>query len=341
MIVENLMEFQPVNLFIRVRNLLRDDVRVYLKSEMFNPGGSVKFKAAVGIIRSLESSGHLAPGGAIIETTSGNMGIALALLARHRGYGFICVSDDKVTAHNRALIQAYGGELVILPGSTLNDRFGYIRDRISHDGSLVWTRQFSNGVNPETHEATTAREILDTFQTVDYLFVGTGTGGTLAGIGGALSAAKRPVRLVAVDAEGSAHFPSQTVGARRRLPGIGASERSPFLDAAILHDIVHVPEHEAIRACRELVYSTGWLLGASAGSVLFAIRKLQQSFRSGDLVVGIAADSGERYLNELYNDEWVSLHFPNLRLGASAERLRRSEVDSRTRAPPWAPEERG
>lgn len=316
MIVESMMEFEPVNLFVRVRHLVRDDVRVYLKSEMFNPGGSIKFKAAVGIIRALESSGSLGPGAAIIETTSGNMGIALSSIARHRGYGFICVSDEKITTHNRALIEAYGGEVVILTGSTLNDRFGYIRDRIRGDNSLVWTRQFTNSVNPETHEATTAREILNTFPTVDYVFAGTGTGGTLVGIGRTLSKLQRKVRLVAVDAEGSAHFASETVGARRRLPGIGASQRSPFLDGVSLHDIVHVPESESIRACRELVHSTGWLFGASAGSVLFAIRKLQETFRSGDLIVGIAADSGERYLNELYNNEWVSQHFPNLRSSA-------------------------
>jgi cysteine synthase A len=246
------------------------------------------------------------------------MGIALSLIARHRGYGFICVSDDKVTAHNRALIEAYEGELVIMPGSTLNDRFGYIRNRISENASLVWTRQFTNEMNPRTHEATTAREIADEFPSVNYLFVGAGSGGTLAGIGNALLKSRSEVRLVAVDTEGSAHFDSIKAGTRRRLPGIGASERSPFLDPIKLHDIVLVPEGEAISACRDVVHSTGWLLGASSGSVLYAIRKLQGGFRSGDIVVGIAADSGERYLDGVYNDEWVASNFPSVSLKTKA-----------------------
>jgi N-(2-amino-2-carboxyethyl)-L-glutamate synthase len=310
MIVENMLDFEPPSIFARVKGFVQKDVNAYLKLEMFNPGGSIKFKTAVGMIRALELDGTLTPGKSIIETSSGNMAIALSLIARHRGYRFICVSDEKVTPHNRALIEAHEGEIIIIPKSTLNDRFVYIRNRMSSDDSLVWTRQFGSELNPQVHEKTTAREILEAFPGVNYLFVGAGTGGTLAGVGQALKKAGNSARLVAVDTDGSAHFAPVSPNARRMLPGIGASERSPFLDSIQIHEIVHVPEVDAVAACREFVHESGWLLGASSGSILAAIRKLQSLFRPGDVVIGIASDSGERYLDGLYNEEWVRDTFP-------------------------------
>ncbi len=310
MIVDNLMEFDPLVIFIRVRRWIRDDVHLYLKAEMFNPGGSIKFKPAVAMIRALEASGELRPGRGLIDTSSGNMGVALAQIACHRRYNFICVCDEKLSAHNRAVIGAYGAQLVVLPGSTLQDRYAYIADRIGREPSLVWTRQFTNPLNPQVHEATTGQEILREFPHFQYLFVGAGTAGTLVGSARAVRAVRRNVKIVAVDAEGSAHFERQSNAARRRLPGIGASERSPFLADAAIDEYVLVPERTSVAACHELVRQSGWLLGASTGSVLAAIRTYERRFSPGDTVIGIAADSGERYLDGLYNPAWLQETFP-------------------------------
>lgn len=312
MIIDGPLDFTPPNVLVRLHKLVRPDVSCYLKSEMFNPAGSIKFKPAVEIVKHLVARGRLRPGGGIIDTTSGNMGIALSIAARSLGCRFVCVSDEKLTPHNRALLAAYGAELVLLPGSSLRDRYDYIEQRVAASPSLVWTRQFTNPENPLAHEATTASEILSELPELTHLFVGTGTAGTLTGCAQALKRHRCRARLVAVDAVGSCHF-SQTPAQRRRLlPGIGATERSPFLADAKVDDIAIVPESEAIRACRALVQHTGWLFGASSGSVLAAIKRFERTFEPGSVVVGIAADSGERYLHCLYNPDWVEEHFPQL-----------------------------
>lgn len=307
MIVESPSEFQLINVLVRVRNIIHNDIQLYLKNETLNPAGSIKFKPAVGIIRDLEVCGKLGPGMGIIDTTSGNMGIALSILARERGYRFVCVCDEKLARHNHSLLQAYGAELVVMPGSMLSERYQYIEKRVHADPSLIRIRQFMNHTNPDTHERTTAREVLDELPHLNWLFVGTGTAGTLRGCARALSRYHGKVRLVAVDTTGSAHFVlGGRTGGKRLLPGIGATERSQFLDGIDLHDVIIVPEREAVDTCRELVRKTAWLFGASSGSVVAAIKRLEHSFKAGDVVVGIAADSGERYLDSVYDDAWVT-----------------------------------
>lgn len=312
MIVATPLDFVPVSVFVKLQGFSPPGVAIYLKSEMFNPAGSIKFKPAVRILKDLEARRVLVRGGGIIDTTSGNMGIALSVAAKARGYTFTCVCDEKVTTHNRALLQAYGTELVILPGSTLRERYAYIERRVRETPSLVWTRQFTNPVNPRAHEDTTAQEILREIPNVTHLFVGTGTAGTLSGCARALKARGSKVRLIAVDPVGSFHFRSTGESCKRLLPGIGASERSPFLDEVELHGVAIVAERDAVSACRALVERTGWLFGASSGSVFAAIQSSLHSFRDGDVVIGTAADSGERYLECVYNDDWVAAHFPGL-----------------------------
>jgi cysteine synthase A len=312
MIVDSILDFTPINVIAKISIFDRSDVSFYLKNEIFNPAGSIKFKPAVGIIRELEACGALGPKQGVIETTSGNMGIALSIVAKARGYSFVCVSDDKITRHNRGLIEAYGTELVIMPESSLAERYLYIEDRIRKTPTLVWTRQFINPTNPNTHEHTTARELLQELPAVTHVFVGTGTAGTIAGFAKAFESFNRKIQLIAVDAVGSLHFTSLQEGQRRLLPGIGASERSPFLNEIQLDEIEIVPEQEAIAACRKLADRTGWLFGASSGSVLAAMNRFQRKFKGGDLAVGIAADSGERYLDSIYNDNWIAANFPEM-----------------------------
>jgi N-(2-amino-2-carboxyethyl)-L-glutamate synthase len=325
MILDDFLNFESPAVAARLRCGVRPDVETYLKMECLNPGGSIKFKPALGLVTHLESSGVLKPGCTLIDTTSGNMGIALSLVARARGYGFICVTDEKITPHNRALIEAYGAEVVVLPGSGMKQRCDYIRERIDGRHDIVWTQQFSNRANPATHERTTALELLNGFPRLDYVFIGAGTAGTLSGCARAFARLRPSVKVVAVDAEGSRHFDAAAFK-HRRLPGIGATEPSPFLTQQPLHAVVIIPEEETVATCHEVVAATGWLLGASTGSVVAAIRRLQPSFRPGDVVVGIAADHGERYLDTLYNREWVASHFPGVELAAPPQRAQAPDV---------------
>lgn len=301
MIIERIIDFAFEPTFARVSQLLDNKVDLLLKIEGFNPGGSIKLKPAINLIRDIERQNLLKPGSILIDSTSGNMGIALALLARSLGYGFYCVTDEKITPHNSRLIQAYGAVVVVLDRSTLQERYAYIRNLVAQEQKYVWTRQFQNEMNPAAHETTTAREILRTLPRVDHLFVGVGTGGTLAGCARTFAVESPSTRITAVDAEGSAHFGDVGSAQPRRIPGIGASERSPFIDDGFIDDVVIVPEGSAIAHCELLLERTGWLLGGSSGSVLSAIMSSAGKFAAGDVVVGVCADFGERYLDGIYS----------------------------------------
>lgn len=309
MILRHAYDTLGIGIFADIAPLLGAGVHAYLKVEAFNAAGSIKLKPALAMVEALEAAGALAPGATLIETTSGNLGIALALIARCKGYGFVCVTDEKMTAHNRALVRAHGGELVVMANSSLDDRCGHIAARMAADPALVWTRQFANPVNPRAHAETTASEILREFPHVDYLFVGVGTGGTLAGCVRAFAEHSPATQIVAVDAAGSHHFTPPLLPVPRRIPGIGATRRSPFLDHAAPHEAVIVAERDAVRSCAELHAATGWLMGGSTGSVLAAARTMIPQFRPGETVVCIAADMGDRYLDTLYDPDWLDETF--------------------------------
>ncbi len=304
MIVDHIAEFRLDPIFARVSKVVDDRINVLLKLEGFNPGGSIKLKPAIALVNDLQRRGAIADNSILIDTSSGNMGIALAILAKSMGLGFVCVTDEKITLHNHRLIQAYGGEVVILENSNQQDRNRYIGGRLAEDLRYVWTRQFENVANPAVHEVTTAREILDSLAHVDYLFIGVGTGGTLAGCARVFSAESPDTLVIAVDAEGSRHFQPDCDAVRRRIPGIGASQRSPFIDDVTIHDAVIVPERAAVEHCKLLLERTGWLLGGSSGSVLSAVLSYAERIPDGAMVVGVCADFGERYLDSVYTNQW-------------------------------------
>lgn len=302
MILDRVTDFRCEPLYARVSSLLENDngVQVLLKLEGFNPGGSIKLKPAMALVTQLQNRGLLRPDSILIDTTSGNMGIALAVIAKSMSLGFICVSDEKMTTHNRSLVQAYGATVVILERTTLEQRYEYISQRIARDSRLVWTCQFENVINPLAHETTTASEILRSLPRVDHLFVGVGTGGTVSGCSKVFARESPWTQITAVDAEGSRHFDDTPAIIPRRIPGIGATQRSPFLNDAFVHRVVIVAEDAAIAHCKLLLQRTGWLLGGSSGSVLSAILSSEKHFSAGQTVVGICADFGERYLDSVY-----------------------------------------
>jgi 2,3-diaminopropionate biosynthesis protein SbnA len=310
--VQSILNFPFLPMFADISRFVDYRITLFAKLEGFNPGGSIKLKPALSLVEELEETGNLQAGRGLIDTSSGNMGVALALVAKAKGYSFICVTDEKITDHNRRLLRAYGAELVVLHGSTLAQRYEYIEHRLRADTSLRWTKQFRNWANPRAHASTTALEIMSFGKPLDYLFVGVGTGGTLAGCARVLGEQSRQTKIVAVDAEGSVHFKPLVEGARRRIPGIGATERSPFLDGLTLHDVVVVREIDAVRTCLAVRDLTGWLFGGSSGSVLAAVGQIAPEIQAGSIAMAICADFGERYLDTIYNPQWRRDNFPEL-----------------------------
>ena len=269
------------------------------KLEYFNPAGSVKDRVALAMIEDAEKSGALAPGGTIVEPTSGNTGIGLAFLAAVRGYRVIFTMPATMSVERQRLLAAYGAELVLTEGSLgmkgSIEKAAELADQIPG----AWLAgQFANPANPAIHRATTGPEIWrDTDGAVDILVAGVGTGGTITGAGGYLKAQNPNVRVVAVEPSDSPVLSGGQAGAHK-IQGIGAGFVPEALDVGVYDDIVPVAHEEAFRASRDLARMEGLLVGISAGAAVAAAKGLAlQPENHGKMIVVILPDSAERYLS--------------------------------------------
>ena len=301
------------NVYIGIHSLLANNV-VHLKLECFSAGGSIKMKTARYMIEKLEHAGTLGPGARLIESSSGNLGLALSILAAERGYRFTCVSDANVSPQNVKLMHACGAEVVVMEerdadGGYLAGRIAYIKGRLAADPGLVWLNQYANPANPAAHEHTTGPEILSAFPCPDFLFVAVGTTGTLTGIARAVRARSPSTRIIAVDSVGSVTF--STKAGPRYIPGLGTSRRPEIASEDAMDHLELVPEAEAIIMCRRFA-AKGLLLGGSTGTVLTAVSAWNGRIPDNSSVVAISPDLGERYLNSIYDDAWVDDHFPGV-----------------------------
>ena len=268
------------------------------KLEAFNPAGSVKDRTACAMLDAAEESGALRPGGTIIEPTSGNTGIGLAWIAAARGYRTLIVMPDSMSPERRALIQAYGAELVLTDGA-LGMKGAIARAQELHEqiaGSLI-PDQFSNPANPAVHRRTTGPEIWeDTDGKVDIFVAGVGTGGTLTGVAEYLKAQNPAVRVVAVEPAKSAVLEGGAPGPHG-LQGIGAGFVPDTLNTAVYDEVIPVTDEEAFAARRALVRLDGVLAGVSSGAALHAATVLaRREENAGKLIVALLPDTGERYL---------------------------------------------
>ena len=268
------------------------------KLEAFNPAGSVKDRTACAMLDAAEASGALKPGGTIIEPTSGNTGIGLAWVAAARGYRTLIVMPDSMSPERRALIRAYGAELVLTDGA-LGMKGAIARAQELHEqiaGSLI-PDQFSNPANPAVHRRTTGPEIWeDTDGKVDIFVAGVGTGGTLTGVAEYLKAQNPAVRVVAVEPVKSAVLEGGAPGPHG-LQGIGAGFVPDTLNTAAYDEVIPVTDEEAFAARRALVRLDGVLAGISSGAALHAATVLaRREENAGKLIVALLPDTGERYL---------------------------------------------
>ena len=274
-------------------------VRLLVKLEGMNAAGSAKDRVAANMIRRAEEAGSLRPGGTIIEPTSGNTGIGLAAVGAAKGYRVILTMPDTMSVERRALIAAYGAEIVLTPGAEgmqgAVDRAEALH--ASTPGSIL-AGQFDNPANPEAHELTTGPEIWeDTEGTVDIFVAGVGTGGTVTGVGRYLKAHKPSVQVVAVEPAASPLL-SQGHAGPHGLQGIGANFVPENLDRSVVDEVLPVWEEDAYTAGRELARQEGILAGITSGAALWAASQVAaRPENRGKTIVALLPDSGERYLS--------------------------------------------
>lgn len=279
-----------------------------LKCEGFNFAGSIKLKAAAEMVASAERDGTLTADSVLVESSSGNLGVALSMIAASKGYRFVCVTDSRCNLTTRLMMEALGGEVHVVTGQEaggglLGARLDHVRRLCASDDRYLWLSQYSNPANWRAHFRTTAPEIARSFPRLDVLFVGAGTTGTLMGCARYFRNWHRPVRIVAVDTVGSVAFGGDP--GRRMIPGLGMSMRPPLLDESYVNEVVRVEEADTVRACRRLARS-GFLFGGSTGTVVSGAIDWLAGHGTRDLTaVAIAPDLGERYLDTVYQDNWV------------------------------------
>ncbi|RZM76724.1 2,3-diaminopropionate biosynthesis protein SbnA [Pseudoalteromonas rubra] len=306
MVFNNVSEVNFDSLYLNLEGFLTG-VNVIAKVEGMNFAGSIKFKVAKAMLDSLEQSGDINSKTEIVESSSGNLGVALAMICAQRGYPFTCVTDPNVTRHNLNIMQAYGAKVVMVEqgadGGFVKNRLKVINQMLAENENLIWTDQYSNSANVQAHKETTATAILNDFPDADYVFMGVGSSGTLMGCCEYFKEKGSKAKIIAVDPDGSVLFSGKSK--RRFIPGIGGSVMPKILNTSLVHDYVTVKEVDTVKMCREIVKSKGWLVGGSTGSVLQGLRQYAAHIPHGSTVIVIAPDIGSNYLATIYDDQWV------------------------------------
>jgi len=308
MIVESPLDLIFPDLFYRLRSFAGAH-DVFLKLEGFNVTGSIKIKTAIGLIDDLERRGVARPGKTVIvESSSGNLGLALSLVCAIKGYQFICVTDPNANRSTKKGMQLYGARVIVVKerdpaGGFLGSRLRRIERILQSEPNAIWLNQYANIANKNVHAEQTANEIAREFEKVDWVFVGAGTTGTLAGICERLRQVFPAVKIVAVDPAGSVTFGGAP--AKRNIPGIGTSVRPKLAELANPDRVVAVTEETTIETCLSFVRDYHLLVGGSTGTVLAAVQRLAPEFLPGDTIVAISPDLGEKYLDTIYDSAWV------------------------------------
>ena len=298
------------DIFLKNSNII-SHADLYLKLEGFSLSGSIKIKPAIKMITRLELTGKLNSKSTVIESSSGNLGVALSMICAAKGYPFICVADPNILSTSENLIKAYGGQVIKVTekdknGGYLSLRINKINEMCETDSSLVWINQYENIDNIEAHYLNTGFNIVKQFPNLDYLFVGVGTTGTLGGVSKYVYEHIPNVKIIAIDSVGSVTFGGKP--GMRLIPGLGTSIEPAISMVSRYDELLHISESDTIDMCHRMA-NNGLLLGGSSGTVLAGVEKLKSRIATGSTIVAISPDFGERYINTLYNPTWINSHF--------------------------------
>lgn len=303
-VAKNVLELIGQTPVVSLTNMRsRDGGEVYVKLEGFNPAGSIKDRPGLYMIEKAEEKGLLQPGSIILEATSGNTGIGLAMAASLKGYPIVIVMPENMSEERKKILRAYGAELVLTPAA--EGMPGAVKKASSmaeSDSRYYLVKQFENPANAECHEVTTAREILQQMgKNLDALVCGVGSGGTITGIARVLKQEIPAIKIVAVEPANSAVLSGNLAGPHK-IQGIGAGFIPLVLNLELVDNIIAVTDEDAIETCHQLARQEALLLGISSGAAIFAALQLADKMGKGKKILAIAPDSADKYIStELFD----------------------------------------
>lgn len=297
--VDNIVKLIGNTPLVKLNKIVPEEAAdVYAKLEFYNPGGSVKDRIALAMIEAAEKDGRLQAGGTIVEPTSGNTGIGLAMVAAAKGYRLIITMPDTMSIERRSLMKGYGAELLLTPGADgMSGAIQKAHELVDEHGYFL-PMQFENPANPEIHEKTTGQEIIKDFagNTPDAFIAGIGTGGTITGVGHALKKLNENVQLYGLEASEAALI-KEGIKGKHKIQGISAGIVPDVLDQSVYQDIVTVSSQQAIDMAHNVSAKEGFLPGISGGANIFGAIEIAKKLGKGKTVVTVVPDNGERYLS--------------------------------------------
>lgn len=298
MIYNNVLEMIGNTPMLKLNKLISEGMAdIYIKLEKFNPGGSVKDRAALGMIEKAEKTGDLRPGYTIVEPTSGNTGIGLAMVGRLKGYRVIIVMPDTMSVERRNMIRAYGAQLVLTEGSKgMKGAIARAEEIAKGRKDYFIPMQFANPANPEKHYEATAEEIIKDVPDIDVLIASVGTAGTVIGVGRKLKEMKKDIKIIAVEPEKSPVISGGQPGPHK-IQGIGPGFVPDIYDSSVVDEVITVSDEEAFEYAKRIANLEGILVGISSGANAAVAVKIAQKLGKGKKIVTIAPDGGEKYMS--------------------------------------------
>ena len=299
MVYKNLLDLIGNTPIVKLNNIFNDEniADIYVKLEGFNLGSSVKDRAALGMIEAAEKSGRLKPGGTIVEPTSGNTGISLALISSLKGYKIIIIMPDTMSVERRSIIAAYGAEIILTDGAKgMKGAIEKAEELLKNNPDYFMPQQFENSANPEMHYKTTGEEIIRDLPDLDAFVSGVGTGGTITGIGKRLKEFNPDIKIIAVEPTDSAVLSGEKPG-KHKLQGIGAGFIPKILDLSVIDEIIRISNDKAFEFCRIISRQNALFLGISSGAAIAAAYETAKKLGKGKKVLAVSPDGGEKYLS--------------------------------------------
>ena len=297
MIYNSALELVGNTPILKVNSLVDENsAEVYVKLEKFNLGGSVKDRAALGMIEKAEELGLIKAGDTLVEPTSGNTGIALALIGKLKGYKVVITMPETMSKERRDLLKAYGADLILTEGAKgMKGAIAKATELVEEFGYFM-PQQFLNLANPEKHYATTAEEILKDLPEINAFISGVGTGGTITGVGKNIKSKKSDVQIIAVEPAKSPVLSGGNPGPHK-IQGIGAGFIPDIYDSSVVDEIISVTEEDSFKTAKEFAEKEGVLIGISAGGALYVALQVAKKLGKGKKVLTVAPDGGEKYIS--------------------------------------------